>query len=276
MGSREVIQVSVGQLAADPSQPRTEFAEESLLGLAASLKHGQLQPILAYQKDGKLLILDGERRWRAAKRAGLATVDVIIVDEPAEAGFVLQRQLVANLQREDLAPMERARAIDRLIKATGSPAARVAQALGLSSGNVSRTLALLGLPESVQAQVESGDLKASAAYQIARSGDASTQEQLAAEVAGGRVTRDALAGRLRAKKSAAGKAATRGPVRLKAVLGGGRSITLSGAGLDSLDRLIEWLEELLGRARKFRPRGLELATFAALLRDEANAAGGGA
>lgn len=272
MNPREVVRVPLDQLEPDPSQPRREFGEESLLGLARTLaESGQLHPILAYRRDGRLVILDGERRWRAAKLAKLPAVDVTVIEDPKGKGEALRCQLIANLQREDLSPMEKARSIDRLMTETQWTAAEVAVRLGLSPGNVSRTLALLALPESVQGQVESGAVPASTAYQIARAGDGETQEKLAAEVVDGGLTRDALAGKLKSRRRSRKPETATAVARVRASLGGGRSISMVGPGLDSLDRFIEWLEELLAKARKARPRGVELATFTALLRDEAKA-----
>lgn len=268
MSGRELLSVPLAELHPDQNQARTHFSEESLLGMARTLKKGQLHPILAHRQGDKLVILDGERRWRAAKLAGLEQVDVVVVGTPS-APEVLTRSLVANLQREDLSPMEKARGIQRLKEATKATAADVAGALGLSRGNVSRLLALLELPESVQRRVDSGELSASTAYQIARKGDGA--EQLAAEAIENGLTREQVAGQGRGKGPH--KARRKPAARLVAELGEGRSVTLAGPELDSMDVLIAWLEELLAKARKARPRGMEPKTFAALLRDEAKAAG---
>jgi len=262
VSNREVVSMPVDRLCPDLTQPRKQFSDEALLGLAKTLKDGQLHPILAYRRGPELVILDGERRWRAARLAGLPSVDVLIVDAPTPEA-ALERGLIANLQREDLSPIDKARAIDRLMKATKSPASQVALRLGLSAATVSRLLALLDLPEAVQAQVDRGDLKASTAYQIARAGAAGDgdPEHLAAEVVQKHLTRDAFTGK--------GGLPRASQIRVVASLGGGRTVTMSGEGLTSLDRLVEWLEELLSKARKARPRGVELSTFIALLRDEA-------
>lgn len=266
MSGREVASVPLAELSPDPDQPRKHFTEESLLGMARTLKERQLHPVLAHRQEDKLVILDGERRWRAAKLAGLDHVDVVVVETPS-AREAMRSALVANLQREDLSPMEKARGIQRLKEATGATAAEVAGTLGLSRGNVSRLLALLELPESVQEQVDQGELAASTAYQIARKGEGA--EALAAETIENSLTREEVAkqGRSRGPQRARRKPAP----RLVAELGGGRSVTLSGPSLDSVEVLISWLEELLGKARKARPRGMEPKTFAALLRDEAKA-----
>lgn len=270
MDRREVIKVAPEQLEPDLAQVRGGFSEESLLGLAKTMEAGQLQPILAYRRNSKLIILDGERRWRAATLAKLATVDVVVVDEPTERGGILQRQLIANLQREDLAPLEKARAIDRLMKEAGLTAAKVALSLGMSPASVSRTLALLTLSVEVQERVAAGDLPASTAYQIARTADPESQQRLAAQVVEKGLSRDALVDEDKKRRKHA--AASGNPTRVSAVLGGGRTITLIGTGLATLDDLVQWLEELLAKARKARPKGVALATFASMLKDEVRAA----
>lgn len=274
MAGREVIRVRVEDLQPDSAQVRTEFDEEALRGLAASLKSGQLQPILAYRRDGRLVVLDGERRLRACKLANLPTLDAIIMDDPLERGAVLERQLVANVQRENLSPLERARAIQRLLAETGWTAAKVAESIGMSPATVSRTLALLELPEEIQRRVSAGELSASTAYELVKSGDRSKQEDLVQRIAQEKLSRDRVAAAVRDKPPR--EPAAKGTARVTAALGLGRTVTLAGPGLDTLDQFIEWVEELLQRAKKARPRGVELATFMAVLRDEAKAKGGAA
>lgn len=260
-------------LEPDPCQPRKEFSQESLLGLAQTLETGQLQPILARREGDKLIIVDGERRWRAAQLAKLPTVDVVVLEESLEAAGILLRQLITGIQKENLSPLETARAISGLMKLTGWQASRVADSIGLSAATVSRLLALLTLPESVQKRIESGDIAASTAYQIALCGTAAEQEQLAEQVASQKLSRDAVAGKLKRPKPDRDAPATPPPLRVTAPLGAGRAITISGPNL-TLERLVEWLEELLAKARRMRPRGVELNTFISLLKDEAKAGGG--
>lgn len=260
--------VPLDALTPDPEQVRRAFGEEELVGLGRSLAAGQLHPILAYRKGDRIIILDGERRWRAAKLAGLKSLDVLVVPEPEGPGDITLAQLAANLQRADLNPVEKAEGIRRVMTETGRPASEVAATLGLSPASVSRLLSLLELPGEIRDRVRAGTLAASTAYQIARAGSREAQEALAEKAGKNGLSREALAERVRAVLPQKGrKAAT----RFQAVLGGGRTITLAGEGLASLDQLVEWTEELLAKARKVRSKGLELSTFAALLRDEAGA-----
>lgn len=257
-------------------QVRESFDEDELTGLAQSIKeHGVLQPLLAHREGSAFILDDGERRLRAAKRAGLASVPVIVDPRELEVAAILQRQLVTNCQRQDLKAIETATAIESLMKVTRWTQGEVALRLGFSPGKVSRLLALLELPEAIQEQVAAGDLGATAAYQIARAGDAATQERLADEAVQKSRSRRAGAGEAKGSRTVASGNGT--PSRVTAALGGGRTVTLAGVGLASLDDMVVWLEELLAKARKVRkgqPKGVELSTFAAMLRDEAKPATG--
>jgi ParB family chromosome partitioning protein len=254
-------------------QVRKEFSEESLRGLMASIMAvGLLVPIRVRKEGDLYVIVDGERRYRAAKMAGtFTTIAAIVEGQDLAPSAVQHRQLVANCQREGLTPMETAIAIRELMQETGWTAAEVASKLGMSQANVSKALALTELPPEIQAKVEAGEIPASAGYELNRIKDPAQQAALAAQIAGGQLTRDALTGIVRSNGTG-NKAATTGKLaRFKAELSGGRSVTVAGTGLDNLDTLIAWIEELLGKARKLRPKGLELATFVRILKDEAKA-----
>ena len=275
MSDRAVQEVAIEKITCR-KQVRESFDEDELAGLAQSIKeHGVLQPLLAHREGSAFILDDGERRLRAAKRAGLASVPVIVDPHELSGAAILQRQLVTNCQRQDLKAIETATAIESLMKVTRWTQGEVALRLGFSPGKVSRLLALLELPEAIQEQVAAGDLGATAAYQIARAGDAATQERLADEAVQKSRSRRAGSGEAKgARKLASGNG---GPSRVTAALGGGRTVTLAGTGLVSLDDLVVWLEELLAKARRVRkgqPKGVELSTFAAMLRDEAKAATG--
>jgi len=218
------------------------------------------------RKGEQWIVTDGERRLRAAKVAGFTSVPVLVEDREIGDAEVVQRQLIANCQREDLSPLEKANAIDRLTRETKWTGAQVAVKLGFSPATVSRLLALLTLPEPVRERIDSGDIAPSTAYQLARVKDTDKQTQLASEAANG-LSRDRVTARLKSPNAPTSKA---GPARAVAVLGSGRSVTVSGTGL-TLERFIEWLQELLDKARKARPKGVELDTFLKMLRDAAKA-----
>jgi|FaiFalDrversion3_1042247.scaffolds.fasta_scaffold00013_4 ParB family chromosome partitioning protein len=138
-------------------QPRQEITRESLEDLVASIRaHGVLQPVLVRPVGGEYELVAGERRWRAAVLAGLERVPALV--RPLSDAQALQVALVENLQREDLNPVERARAFHRLLVEFGLTQRQVAEAVGLSQPAVANALRLLTLPEPVLRSLEEGRL----------------------------------------------------------------------------------------------------------------------
>jgi ParB family chromosome partitioning protein len=193
--SKNAAEVPVDRIVPDPDQPREEFDEESLARLAESLRaKGQLQPIRVYWSEGQgaYVIICGERRWRAAKQAGLTTMTCVVMDSPASREERLILQLIENCCREDLQPIERAKAFKALVDRNGWSVRRVADEVSCSHVSVVRALALLDLPEAVQEQVERGDLPPATAYEIAKA-DRDTQEELARSAVDDGLTRSEVA-----------------------------------------------------------------------------------
>lgn len=184
-------EIQLDRIIPDPDQPRTEFDAEALDRLAASLQaHGQLQPISVRWSDeaGRYLIIAGERRWRAARKAGKATIAAVIIDG-ADAGRILEMQLVENCLREDLQPIEQAKAFRVLMDRNGWTGARLADSLRLNAATVSRALALLDLPCTVQDAVASGALPPSVAYEVSKISGAEAQVEVAAQAVAGGMSR---------------------------------------------------------------------------------------
>ncbi len=252
-------------------QVRREFSEESLRGLKESLLAvGQLVPIRVRKEGNFFVIVDGERRFRAMQMAGtFETIAAIVEQEELTPAAVCHRQLVANVQRDGLSPLENSNALRELMAATGWTVRETASQVGMSPSSIAKLLALTQLPPDIQAQIENGAISASAGYDLSRVADPAEQAKLAEQVIGGELTRDAISGIVRSNDRSKGVAATNKPTRFKADLGAGRSIVVAGGGLDNPNMLIAWLEELLAKVRKLRPKGLSLATIARLFRDEA-------
>jgi ParB family chromosome partitioning protein len=252
-------------------QVRDHIEEASLRELANGLKEvGQLQPIRVREVGDKYVVLDGERRFHAAKNyAGFQTIAAIIETQDLDEGQVIRRQLIANCH-EDLKPMEKARAIARLMEVTGWSASEASKRLGTSNANVSRLLALLSLPAPIQKQVEDGVIPSSAAAELARVDDPAKQTELAQRIAGGHLTRDGLAGERKAACKNGANRTKPAASRATAVLDKKRSVTVSSEGLD-FDSFLQILEELVAKVRKIRPRGIGLSTFLRILREEAKA-----
>jgi ParB family chromosome partitioning protein len=154
-------EIPVDQLRPNPQQPRSHFDEESLEELAASIRlHGVLQPLLVSENPPHgYLLITGERRWRAARRAGLVTVPAVI-RERIEEEQQLELALVENLQRRDLTPLEESRAFEQLQAGLGLSQREIADRVGMDRSTVANSLRLLKLPPKVQEMVERGELSA--------------------------------------------------------------------------------------------------------------------
>jgi ParB family chromosome partitioning protein len=155
------VEVAVDRLSAGPNQPRQDFSQEGLEQLAESIRQqGVLQPLLVRRTDSKseYLIIAGERRWRAAKLAGLKTVPVAVKEATEAQAF--EMALVENLQRLDLNPVEEAQAFHRLIHEYGCTQEEVANRVGRDRSTVANSLRLLSLPKSVQSRLTDGSLTA--------------------------------------------------------------------------------------------------------------------
>lgn len=180
--SKDVSHVELDRIVPDPDQPREDFELDALERLARSLQaRGQLQPIRCRWDEDlrKYVIVCGERRWRAARMAGLASLACVIVDGPMSAEERLAVQLVENAVREDLRPVEQARAYQKLMTAQGWSARQLAAELAIHHAQVVRALALLELPDAVQEQVEQGGLSPATAYEVSKLPDPVLQAEVA-------------------------------------------------------------------------------------------------
>ncbi len=159
-GSEGAVAVKLSEIEPNRDQPRKEFDSEALSELADSIaQHGVLQPLLLRpMMDGGYRIVAGERRWRAARMAGLSEVPAVI-REMTDAEEMLFA-LIENLQREDLSPLEEARGYQTLIDAQGFTQEEVSKTVGKSRPAVTNSLRLLNLPEDVQQMLERGEITA--------------------------------------------------------------------------------------------------------------------
>ena len=195
--------VPIKQVIPDPSQPRTEFNEDALQELSASFaSKGQLQPIRVrwLENEGKWTIIAGERRWRAAQIAGLATIDCYFHDGGLTPSEILEEQIIENLQRRSLQPLEEARSFQALIKMNMWKKKEVASALGIHPAKVSRALKLLKLPADIQAKIEAGELPARTAYEISKLDDESQQRAMLSAVSSEGLTNQQARNRVQIKR----------------------------------------------------------------------------
>ena len=152
--------LAVDHIEANEAQPRVRFEQETLDQLAASIREvGILQPIAVMRIDDsdRYRIINGERRWRAARQAGLSEVPAVIRTVDDER--LLTEALIENLQREDLTPLEEGAAYKSLLEEYGLTHEQVADRVGKSRSTVTNAIRLLGLPAKIQALLETGELR---------------------------------------------------------------------------------------------------------------------
>jgi ParB family chromosome partitioning protein len=207
-------QVDIDLIDPNPYQPRTRFREEALEELARSIQtSGIIQPIVLRKMGGRYHIIAGERRWRAAQRAGLQRVPAVLRDIPDEQ--VLELTLVENLQREDLNPVEEARAFDRLLNEFHLTQEEVAERTGKDRATVANAVRILRLEKAILEQMEDGKLSASHARALVGVTDADERLKLAHRIARGGLTVRQLE-RFIVRKSRGGDAAKRPAAELDA------------------------------------------------------------
>jgi ParB family chromosome partitioning protein len=154
---KSLLQLPVEAIERNPNQPRKRFEEEKLEELAASIReHGVVEPILVRREAGRYRILAGERRWRAAQRAGLKEIPAVVREASEREAFELA--LVENLQREDLNAIEEAEAYEVLIEDHALTQEAIAQRVGKERSTVANALRLLRLPAEVRDLVKEGQL----------------------------------------------------------------------------------------------------------------------
>jgi ParB family chromosome partitioning protein len=175
-------EVPIGSIKPNPRQPRVNFDEDTMASLAASIKElGILQPVLARQIGGAAAddyeLIAGERRWRAARRAGLQTIPVLV--QTSDETRSLEQALVENLHRQDLNVLEEASAYQQLIEEFGYTHDQVATRVGKSRTAVTNTLRLLQLPSGVQRLLAEGQITPGHARALLGTPDRGYQEALA-------------------------------------------------------------------------------------------------
>ena len=208
---RKFGRLNVERIAADPTQPRTEFGVDEIEKLAGSIRrNGQLHPIRVRWNDEmqKWIIVTGERRYRATLAAGLTEIECYFDDNELGAERILEQQLVENLIRRDLRPLEEARGYQALMELNGWTGKQVAESLQVSTSRVSRALALLDLPESVQNQIEAGEIPKTTAYELSKLDNEEVQDDLAGQTANAGLTQRKLSKAVRKRKGKAASASS--------------------------------------------------------------------
>jgi len=175
-------QIPIDQIQPNPYQPRRTFNEASIDELARSVReHGIVQPLVVTRAGDRYKLIAGERRFRAAQKAGLSSVPAVI-KEIAQEGDALQIALIENIQREDLNPMEEAMAYHQLHEDFGLTQEEIAQRVGKERSTVANFLRLIKLPEAVKKLLASGQLSMGHARALLAVESTKKQEQLAERV----------------------------------------------------------------------------------------------
>jgi ParB family chromosome partitioning protein len=173
-----LLEVPVNAVSPNPKQPRTRFDDEAIGSLAASIREvGILQPIVVRKAGAGYELIAGERRLRAAKLAGLATIPVVVRD--TDDADTLREALIENIHREDLGPIELAEAFRQLLEELGLKQEELADRVGVSRSHIANTIRLLQLPIDVQQLLTDGKLQAGHARALLALGDADAQNTLA-------------------------------------------------------------------------------------------------
>ena len=180
--------IPVDNIDSNPNQPRTVFDTDALHELAASIReHGVLQPILVRPLgQNRYQLVAGERRWRAAKEAGLATIPALV--EELDDDTALEISIIENLQREDLSPLEEAAMYDRMVREHGYSIRKLAEKLGKDKGYLENRLRLAGAPDEIRELVSLRKDTLSHAYELMKVQDDRKRRRLAARVASGELS----------------------------------------------------------------------------------------
>lgn len=223
--------VPVRQIVPNPEQPRRHFDAGALASLAGSIRrHGLLQPLVVRRTGDVYELIAGERRWRAALEAGIEEVPVLLRE--ASPGERLELALIENIQRENLSPLEEAEAFRHLMDRHGLTQEALAERVGKSRPAVANALRLLGLPDAIKSQLESGELTAGHARAVLSVGGPEEQIDFARDLTTRKVS----------KSEAERLAATR------------RSRRIAGAGAMGTDLDLRVLVEDITRALGTRVR----------------------
>src|ERR1041385_3902702 len=180
----EPSEVDLDSIVPGPMQPRSHFDEASLESLADSIKtHGIVQPLLVRRRDGGYELIAGERRWRAAKLAGITRVPVVIKEVPDDN--LLEIALIENIQRENLNPIEEAQAYKKLMETVGLTQESLASRVGRDRSYITNYLRLLRLPDDVQQLVKEGRLSTGHARTLLALDHVDLQRRIARQILDG-------------------------------------------------------------------------------------------
>jgi ParB family chromosome partitioning protein len=244
--------LAIENLIPDPDQPRTEFDEQEIEHLSKSIQDkGQLHPIRVRwsESHGKWIIISGERRFRAIKQAGLPTAECYFQEGELTKTDILEQQLIENLLRADLKPIEEATAFDELMKLNGWTGKELSEAIRVSQPKIARSLALLKLPADLRERIDAGEISARAAYEATKL-DSEEQQRAAVTISTTNQEQPSIESVQKKVRMRAGTAATkqRG-VKQTFVLEDGWKITVSAARKANYHEVEQALQQALDEVR---------------------------
>ena len=202
--AKSVYAIRLDRIRPDPEQPRRNFDDEEIRSLSKSIRtDGQLQPIVVRWDESSEtnIIVAGEQRYRAASLAGLETIDCVVIEDNLTKSDIRRYQLIENIFRTDLKPLEKARAFQELMDLNGWTAKQLAEAMKIPQSSIAESLALLKLPAEVQEKIESEKIAPRTAYEIQKLSDPTAQRKLAEKVTSQKLTRDQTAQAVRQLKN---------------------------------------------------------------------------
>jgi ParB family transcriptional regulator, chromosome partitioning protein len=263
----QVEKIKVSTIERDPQQPRKLFDEAELMALAENLKSvGQQVPVIVYGVDGKFILLDGERRWRAAKLAGIDSLSAMILANRPSVTELAILQASIDVQRVSLSLMERSNVLARIRDENGWPVGELAERLSMKQPLVTKLLSYQKLAPGIQNLLHTGGLDGEKAYLISQEPDYEKQLALVKESAG--MSREQVRAKLRQKPAAEQPRVKRAMF----VLASGMSVTVQGIDA-TLEGVIESLSETIRELKRGLSQGLDVNTAQRVMRDKAKAKG---
>ncbi|HTU26450.1 MAG TPA: ParB/RepB/Spo0J family partition protein [Pirellulales bacterium] len=254
--------IPISSIVPDPQQPRKLFASGEIAAFAEDIKkHGVHVPVIGFLDGHTFVLIDGERRLRAALIAGLADMPAIMLTErPSKAQLrVLQNSLDAH--REQLTPMERSNLLAEIQRETGWSVGELVEQLSMKQSEVSKLLAYQRLAQDIQDMLQAGTIRTDQAYLISQTSDFAEQLQLLKSSEG--LSRD----QFRTKVKGNGQTKTKAK-RATFMLPGGMNIIVSG-GESTLEQAIDGLTAVLKELRRGLSQGLDIVTAQRVLKDKA-------
>lgn len=263
----QIQSIPIDQIAPDPTQPRKVFPEQSELDMASSLLSlGQQVPIIVVREGDTYSIIDGEMRWRGAKRAALVSVKAIVLEQRPEAFELLMVQLTVNCMRTDLLPLEKTEGYCKLMEMKGISASELAKQMGVSKAYITRYVSHSKLPENLKEMLRDGSLSSAKAYALSRMSEEQRQQALRGlEEDATRDDFERLAKRARKREE------KRPQIRTLRYELPDCTLALRVSKSMTIEGLIDTLNDLLKACRKAKAENIELGTMAMVIRDRTRA-----